>query len=58
MLHLLYMKLVNVDVRFITDFGFNCNIRIYKEHHETQILELKTQLIGFRHVYLLETTVT
>jgi len=26
---------------FLSDFGFNCNICIYKEQHETQILELK-----------------
>jgi len=46
------------DVRFFSDFGFNCNICIYKEQHEKQILELNTQLTCFRHVYLLEPTVT
>jgi len=36
------MCLVTVDVRFFSDFGFNCNIRICKEQRERQILELKS----------------
>jgi hypothetical protein len=36
------MKLVTVDVRFISKFGFNCNFRIYKDQRERQILELKS----------------
>jgi hypothetical protein len=36
------MKLVTVDVRIMSDFGFYCNIRIYKEQNETQMLELKS----------------
>jgi hypothetical protein len=36
------MKLVTVDVRNISDFGFYCNFRIYKEQNETQIPELKS----------------
>jgi len=36
------MKLVTLDVRFLSDFGFNCKIRIYKEQCEREILELKS----------------
>jgi hypothetical protein len=56
--HLLYMKLVTVDVSFFSDFGFICKIHIYKEQREREVLELKTQLTCFRHVYLLEPNVT
>jgi len=35
------MKLVTVDVRFFSDFGFNCKIRIYKEQRKREIFELK-----------------
>jgi len=35
------MKLVTVDVRFLSDFGFNCKIRIYKEQREREIIDLK-----------------
>jgi hypothetical protein len=44
--------------RFFSAFSFNSIIRICKEQHETQILEIKTQLTCFRRVYLLEHTVT
>jgi hypothetical protein len=46
------------DVRFVSAFGFNSIVRICKEQHETQILEIKKQLTFFRRVYLLEPTVT
>jgi len=36
------MKLVTVDVRFFSDFSFNCIIRIYKEQREGEMLELKS----------------
>jgi len=40
--HLLYMKLVTLDVSFFSDFVFNCKIRIYKEQREREIIELKS----------------
>jgi len=36
------MKLVTVDVRFFSDFSFNCKIRIYKEQRKREMLELKS----------------
>ena len=46
------------NARFFCAFGFNSIARICKEQHETQILEIKSQLTCFRRVYLLEPTVT
>ena len=53
---------VNADsycrCQFLLWFAFNRSIRICKQQHETQTLEFKTKLTCFRHVYLLEPTVT
>jgi len=35
------MKLVTVDVRFFSDFAFNCRVCVYKEQRKREILELK-----------------
>ena len=35
------MKLVTVDVRFFSDFAFNCRVCVYKEQRKREIFELK-----------------